>query len=503
MGSGSRSAIHDGLELLGELGSGQFGSVFLVREPGTGTLNALKVISKEAVHEPKQVEHLQSEARIQAELQSDFCVRLVDKAQDSCALYLLQEFVPGGELFYILDVAGALKETDVRFYAGNVLLGLEYMHSKGIVYRDLKPENLLIGPDGYIKLADFGFAKKTPGRRTFTLCGTPDYQAPEVITRKGTGPAADYWALGVLIYELLSGDAPFKGGTEDPWDTFRRILSGRFFIPPFMSTTAADLIYKLLQVNPDTRLGSGPAGALEVSAAAGTGGQGWARGGCHVDGLLCGGGEAGRGLNDRELRASDLRADQTPPLLRRRQLESSGTAQSQAALCARPRVHQQPHRAQGSALRAVQSLVASQAERGREVPSGNAGDGWMVAPGRREEQGLTGLASHPSCLGPSSCREHFSASGNEILIALLRLSPDPFIVINDSWCFSSAWRRFVICTIGAFSQVTRLLMCGISLIRPRVSRCFLLLLLPEWPVLHVTSFASRLSPSSSSHTSGD
>lgn len=179
-GEALEAAIAPDLELFGELGAGQFGSVRLVRKPRTRTLNALKVISKAAVSEPKQLEHLQNEARIQEELQSTFCVRLVEKAQDDASLYLLQEFVPGGELFYLLDVAGALKENDVRFYVANVLLGLEYLHSKGIVYRDLKPENLLVAADGYVKLADFGFAKKVHGGKTYTICGTPDYQAPEV-----------------------------------------------------------------------------------------------------------------------------------------------------------------------------------------------------------------------------------------------------------------------------------------------------------------------------------
>lgn len=97
-------------------------------------------------------------------------------------------------------------------------------------------------------MQDFGFAKKITGDKTFTICGTPDYQAPEVIMRRGTTKAADYWGLGVLIFEMLVGDPPFKSLTGDPWDTFRRTLSGRFYVPNFISDPAADLIYKLLQV---------------------------------------------------------------------------------------------------------------------------------------------------------------------------------------------------------------------------------------------------------------
>ena len=131
---------------------------------------------------------------------------------------------------------------------------------------DLKPENLLLDPLGYVKIADFGFAKFVGHDKTFTICGTPDYQAPEVIMRRGTGPAADYWALGVLVFEMLVGDPPFKSLTGDPWDTFRRTLSGRFYVPHFIGDAAADLIFKLLQVSPERRLGSGPGGAAEVKA---------------------------------------------------------------------------------------------------------------------------------------------------------------------------------------------------------------------------------------------
>jgi serine/threonine protein kinase len=116
---------------------------------------------------------------------------------------------------------------------------------------------------GYIKMADFGFAKKVRSDKTFTICGTPDYQAPEVIMRRGTSYAADYWALGVLVFEMLVGDPPFKSLTGDPWDTFRRTLSGRFYVPHFITDAAADLIYRLLQVGTAPACGTcwAPAGA--------------------------------------------------------------------------------------------------------------------------------------------------------------------------------------------------------------------------------------------------
>lgn len=246
------------------VGTGQFGLVRVTRNIKSNEVYALKVMHKAPITESKQIEHVINERRILEEARHPFCVRLMAAYQDKASLYLLQEWVAGGELFHHLDIEGAFDEATAMFYAANVLLALEFLHDKGIVYRDLKPENLLIDTQGYIKMADFGFAKKIGTEKTYTICGTPDYQAPEVIMRRGTTKAADYWALGVLIFEMLVGDPPFKSLTGDPWDTFRRTLSGRFYVPQFISDQAADLIFKLLQVNPDKRLGSGRNGADEI-----------------------------------------------------------------------------------------------------------------------------------------------------------------------------------------------------------------------------------------------
>jgi len=246
------------------IGTGQFGLVRLVRNVKSNDVYALKLMHKAPIVESKQIEHVINERRILEEANHPLCVQLRGAYQDKSALYLLQEWVPGGELFHHLDLEGAFDEPTAMFFAANVLLALEFLHNKGIVYRDLKPENLLLDAQGYIKMADFGFAKYIGDDKTYTICGTPDYQAPEVIMRRGTTKAADYWALGVLIFEMLVGDPPFKSLSNDPWDTFRRTLSGRFYVPNFISDSAADLIFKLLQVNPDKRLGSGRNGADEI-----------------------------------------------------------------------------------------------------------------------------------------------------------------------------------------------------------------------------------------------
>uniref|UniRef100_A0A383VZL0 cGMP-dependent protein kinase n=1 Tax=Tetradesmus obliquus TaxID=3088 RepID=A0A383VZL0_TETOB len=254
------------LELRRVIGTGQFGLVRVVRHVKTDEVFALKVMHKAPLVEAKQIEHVVNERAILGELQHPFLVGLVGAFQDATSLYLLQEWVPGGELFHHLDIEGSFSDATACFYAANVLLAMECLHARGIVYRDLKPENLLLDTQGYIKMADFGFAKKIGSERTFTICGTPDYQAPEVIMRRGTTRAADYWALGVLVFEMLVGDPPFKSLTGDPWDTFRRTLSGRFYVPHFITDAAADLIFKLLQVNPEKRLGCGPGGIAEIKA---------------------------------------------------------------------------------------------------------------------------------------------------------------------------------------------------------------------------------------------
>jgi cGMP-dependent protein kinase len=273
------------LELHRVVGTGQFGLVRLVRHRPTGQAFALKVVAKAPLTEGKQVEHVLNERAVAGSCDHPFLVRLAGAYQDAAHLYLLQEWVPGGELFHHLDVEGSFSDAAARFYAANVVVALQRLHSRGIVYRDLKPENLLLDELGYVKMADFGFAKvlgtgggggggghgghgggsssSSLGGRTFTICGTPDYQAPEVIMRRGTTVAADYWALGVLVFEMLVGDPPFKSVSADPWDTFRRALSGRFYVPHFISEGAADLIFRLLQVNPERRLGG--AGSAEAA----------------------------------------------------------------------------------------------------------------------------------------------------------------------------------------------------------------------------------------------
>lgn len=247
------------------IGCGQFGRVKLARHRYSEKTYALKIMDKTTIMQMGQAEHVRNEKAAMEEVHhSAFTVNLYRAFQSHAKLVFALELVPGGELFSYLEAKGTLRDSVACFYAANVVLALEHMHSKGIVYRDLKPENLLIDKDGYLKVADFGFSKRV-ATRTFTLCGTPDYQAPEIITRKGHDNAVDYWALGVVVYEMLVGKNPFRRSDSDSLRAiFRRVLDCKYKIPTHVSKNASDLIWNLLQTTPSRRLGYGCDGWRDV-----------------------------------------------------------------------------------------------------------------------------------------------------------------------------------------------------------------------------------------------
>ncbi|XP_075813459.1 cAMP-dependent protein kinase catalytic subunit PRKX isoform X2 [Microtus pennsylvanicus] len=187
------------------VGTGTFGRVNLVKEKTGRRYYALKIMSIPDVIRLKQEQHVQNEKAVLKEINHPFLVKLFWTGHDNRFLYMLMEFVPGGELFTYLRNRGHFSSVAAIFYSTEIVCAIEYLHSKEIVYRDLKPENILLDREGHIKLTDFGFSKKLVDR-TWTLCGTPEYLAPEVIQSKGHGRAVDWWALGILIFEMLSGD---------------------------------------------------------------------------------------------------------------------------------------------------------------------------------------------------------------------------------------------------------------------------------------------------------
>ncbi|KAJ3271761.1 hypothetical protein HDV01_006369 [Terramyces sp. JEL0728] len=176
-------------------------------------------------------------------------------------VYLLLEFVIGGEMFSHLRRAGRFSNEMTKFYASEITLALVYLHNMDIIYRDLKPENLLLDHQGHIKIADFGFAKIVPDR-TWTLCGTPEYLAPEIIQSRGHGKAVDWWALGILIFEMLAGYPPFFD--DNPFGIYEKILAGKIVFPPHFHADARDLIKRFLTADLTNRLGNLSGGSEDV-----------------------------------------------------------------------------------------------------------------------------------------------------------------------------------------------------------------------------------------------
>ncbi|XP_078422068.1 protein kinase cGMP-dependent 1b isoform X1 [Cetorhinus maximus] len=260
--------------IIDTLGVGGFGRVELVQLKSEESKTfAMKILKKRHIVDTRQQEHIRSEKQIMQEAHSDFIVRLYRTFKDSKYLYMLMEACLGGELWTILRdrykedniKRGSFDDATTRFYTACVVEAFAYLHSKGIIYRDLKPENLILDHRGYAKLVDFGFAKKIGfGKKTWTFCGTPEYVAPEIILNKGHDISADYWSLGILMYELLTGSPPFSG--PDPMKTYNIILRGIDMIefPKKITKNAANLIKKLCRDNPSERLGNLKNGVKDI-----------------------------------------------------------------------------------------------------------------------------------------------------------------------------------------------------------------------------------------------
>ena len=242
----------DDLRIIGTLGRGTFGHVQLVADKQEVTY-ALKAVNKNHVVRHNQIPHILNERAVMMELNHPFVVRLHRTLRDNNFLYFLLEPSMGGELFSILRARDHFDNATAQFYAAIVVSVFDYMHSKDTLYRDLKPENLLMDRDGYLRVTDFGFAKKTKDR-TYTFCGTPDYLAPEIVASAGHHTGADWWTLGILIYEMLAGYTPFYD-EAGPTQMYSKILAGKVLFPSSFSPAAQELIASLLQIKPTRRLG--------------------------------------------------------------------------------------------------------------------------------------------------------------------------------------------------------------------------------------------------------
>jgi len=240
------------------LGAGTFGQVWLVSmKKEKKKAYALKIQSKYELVKDGQARAVIDEKNIMAQLHHPFIIGLVATFQDKRFVYMLLGLVQGGELFSLLHSKSGdgIPEPSAKFYAAGVADGLAFMHRLSIVYRDLKPENVLIDEDGYPVIVDFGFAKFVTDK-TYTLCGTPLYLAPEVILNRGHNHGVDHWSLGVLIFEMISGDTPFYKHGMEQMDLFRAIVKGSFDIPKSLSASAGGIVKEFLMKNPAKRLGS-------------------------------------------------------------------------------------------------------------------------------------------------------------------------------------------------------------------------------------------------------
>ncbi|VDD74269.1 unnamed protein product [Mesocestoides corti] len=243
------------------LGRGGFGEVRLLRHKVAHTWHAAKILLKSMVISRGHVSHVNNERAILALCRMDFIVQLNYAFQDASRLYLVMEFVPGGDLFTMLRHLQRFDERLARFFGGQVLLALEYLHGLQIIHRDIKPENMMLTHNGYLKLVDFGFAKFVT-RRTYTFCGTPEYLAPEILLHRGYGPSVDWWAFGILLFEMVVGFSPFV--CRDVANTYAKIIDHRrdpleivgVHGRAHMSETLRHLISQLLQREVSKRYGS-------------------------------------------------------------------------------------------------------------------------------------------------------------------------------------------------------------------------------------------------------
>lgn len=226
---------------------------------------ALKCLKKQHIVETQQQEHVFSEKNILLSCRHIFITKLYKTFKDRKYIYMLMEASLGGELWTILRDRGWFDDNTTRFYIACVVSAFDYLHSRGIIYRDLKPENLLLDKEGYIKMVDFGFSKHIDaGRKTWTFCGTPEYVAPEIILNKGHDRAVDFWSLGILMYELLTGTPPFTA--SDPMKVYNIILRGfdQIDVPRHVSRTAVTLMKRFCKENPVERIGYQKDGVLDI-----------------------------------------------------------------------------------------------------------------------------------------------------------------------------------------------------------------------------------------------
>ena len=252
------SVTSDDFELLKEIGRGSLGVILLVKYKHNNQLYAMKILSKSLIKEKGQEIHTQSERDLMIQINCPFIVNIKFAFQNDTKLFLVQEFVPGGDLYFHLQESGKFDNEKVKFYMIELVLAIIFLHKKNMIYRDLKPENILLDKNGHIKLTDFGISKLLlkPSEKAYTICGTTSYLAPEIMEGKGYNKPVDWWSLGCVMFEMLTGRYPYKV-PENNYGYFepKVVFSKKIKFPKTFDDVTKDLILKLLEINPEKRIG--------------------------------------------------------------------------------------------------------------------------------------------------------------------------------------------------------------------------------------------------------
>ena len=224
----------------------------------------MKILDKNFIIENHQEEHTKIERDLLSRINCPFIINIKFAFQDRDNLYIITEFMQGGDLFFHLHKEKRFNNEKAKFYIIEIILAIEYLHKNKMLYRDLKPENILIDKTGHIKLIDFGLSKiiKKPKEKAYTICGTPQYLAPEILANQGYDSTVDWWSLGCVLYELLIGRAPYKILLGDSLN--EDLYKTKILIPDYVTKEAQDLITKLLVVNPKKRIGYGENGSNKI-----------------------------------------------------------------------------------------------------------------------------------------------------------------------------------------------------------------------------------------------
>lgn len=264
----------DDFEIRRVLGTGGFGKVFLVSKTNgaqKGNFYAMKVLKKAVIVRNKETKEIEREINVHAKLERDvlasvqhpFIVDLKYAFQERNKVYLIMEYLAGGELFMQLQKERMLMEDTAIFYLSQVLLAIEHLHKSGIIYRDLKPENIMLDRYGHVKLTDFGCIKESCNEElSFTFCGTVEYMAPEILNRSGHGKEVDWWSFGILLHDMLTGAPPFTGNNRKTITD--RVIRGKLQLKNYLTPNAKDILKKLLNRNVEKRLGHGEKDAVAV-----------------------------------------------------------------------------------------------------------------------------------------------------------------------------------------------------------------------------------------------